>query len=158
MPIYIFEFREEIQNDCWVIAADSRFAPGQWKPELLCNDVSHWLGANLKSAVESTLIYIRLKGKPVWFDRHCLFREFKSLTRPSLRLSIVLSRVDGRSRDPKQITGVKQCTFHWLIYDDIAQKCFLNYSIICYLTMITCISYKIIFTIVLPKLITITPL
>ena len=29
--------------------ADSRFAPSQWETALLCNDVSHWLGANLES-------------------------------------------------------------------------------------------------------------
>ena len=30
--------------------ADSRFAPSQWET-LLCNDVSHWLGASLESAL-----------------------------------------------------------------------------------------------------------
>ena len=30
--------------------ADSRFAPSQWETALLCNDVSRWLGASLKSA------------------------------------------------------------------------------------------------------------
>ena len=29
--------------------ADSRFAPSQWETVLLCNDVSHWLGAGLES-------------------------------------------------------------------------------------------------------------
>ena len=28
--------------------ADSRFAPSQWETALLCNDVSHWLGARLE--------------------------------------------------------------------------------------------------------------
>ena len=31
--------------------ADSRFAPSQWETALLCNDVSHWLGASLESAL-----------------------------------------------------------------------------------------------------------
>ena len=31
--------------------ADSKFAPSQWETALLCNDVSHWLGANLESAL-----------------------------------------------------------------------------------------------------------
>ena len=31
--------------------ADSRFAPSLWETALLCNDVSHWLGANLESAL-----------------------------------------------------------------------------------------------------------
>ena len=35
--------------------ADSRFVPSQWEMAFLCNDVSHWLGANL----ESSLRYIQ---------------------------------------------------------------------------------------------------
>ena len=31
--------------------ADSRFAPSQWETALLCNDVTHWLGACLESAL-----------------------------------------------------------------------------------------------------------
>ena len=31
--------------------ADSRFAPCQWETALLCNDVSHWLGACLESTL-----------------------------------------------------------------------------------------------------------
>ena len=31
--------------------ADSRFAPSQWETAFLCNDVYHWLGANLESAL-----------------------------------------------------------------------------------------------------------
>ena len=31
--------------------ADSRFAPSQWETALLCIAVSHWLGANLSSAL-----------------------------------------------------------------------------------------------------------
>ena len=34
-----------------LVRADSRFAPSQWETALLCNDVSHWLGANLESAL-----------------------------------------------------------------------------------------------------------
>ena len=35
----------------WITAlrADSMFQPSQWETALLCNDVSHWLGANLWS-------------------------------------------------------------------------------------------------------------
>ena len=35
--------------------ADSRFVPSQWEPVLLCNDVSHWLGAGLESALCSAI-------------------------------------------------------------------------------------------------------
>ena len=31
--------------------ADPRFAPSQWETALLCNDVSHWLGASLESTL-----------------------------------------------------------------------------------------------------------
>ena len=31
--------------------ADSMFAPSQWETALLCNAVSHWLGANIESAL-----------------------------------------------------------------------------------------------------------
>ena len=31
--------------------SNSRFAPSQWETALLCNDVSHWLGASLESAM-----------------------------------------------------------------------------------------------------------
>ena len=41
---------------CWpdcacICMADSRFAPSQWETALLCNDVSHWLGASPESAL-----------------------------------------------------------------------------------------------------------
>ena len=39
---------------------DSMFAPNQWEATLLCNDVSHWLGANLESALD--LAYIIAEG------------------------------------------------------------------------------------------------
>ena len=45
----------EIQKACpcydIIFRADSRFAPSQWETALLCNDVSHWLGAKLESAL-----------------------------------------------------------------------------------------------------------
>ena len=34
-----------------ITKADSRFAPSQWEVVSLCNDVSHWLGTNLESAL-----------------------------------------------------------------------------------------------------------
>ena len=40
---------DEIQTEVW--RADSRFVPSQWETALLCNDVSHWLGASLESAL-----------------------------------------------------------------------------------------------------------
>ena len=46
--------------------ADSRFAPSQWETALLCNDVSHWLGANLESALKCKLMSI--KYHVTWTD------------------------------------------------------------------------------------------
>ena len=34
--------------------ADSRFVPSQWEMALLCNNVSHWLGTSLQSALWGT--------------------------------------------------------------------------------------------------------
>ena len=47
-PLWIFSPRpvDDIST-----RADSRFAPSQWETALLCNDVSHWLGAKLESAL-----------------------------------------------------------------------------------------------------------
>ena len=47
-----------IQNSwhhCWPLSTQGcfhvMFAPSQWETVLLCNDIPHWLGANLKSAL-----------------------------------------------------------------------------------------------------------
>ena len=56
------------------------------------------------------------------------------------------------------LTGVKQCTFHWFISNGIAQKEMVLNSFISHLIMITCISYDIIFTISLQKMINIVQL
>ena len=37
--------------DWWYIRADSRLAPSQWEMSLQSNAISHWLGANLESAL-----------------------------------------------------------------------------------------------------------
>ena len=41
------------QHKDWCPRADSRFAPSQWETSLQSNAVSHWLGANLESALMS---------------------------------------------------------------------------------------------------------
>ena len=56
-------------------------------------------------------------------------------------------------------TGVKQCTFRWLISNDFALKDIVSNGLIIYhLIIITCISYEIIFTKSLPQLVNIAPL
>ena len=44
----------------YIYRADSRFVPSQWEIVLLCNDISHWLGTNLKSALLYICIYTML--------------------------------------------------------------------------------------------------
>ena len=45
--------------------ADPRFATSQWETALLCNDVSHWLGANLESTltvIADALVLVMVPG------------------------------------------------------------------------------------------------
>ena len=44
--------------------ADSRFAPSQWETALLCNDVSHWLGASIKSVLKYISMYPQTNSAP----------------------------------------------------------------------------------------------
>ena len=51
--------------------ADSRLAPSQWETVLLCNDASHWLGANLESALTSVYKWADfIFGESVMNDQH----------------------------------------------------------------------------------------
>ena len=45
-------------SSSWYCSAHSRLAPSQWETMLLCNDVSHWLGARLESAL---ILWITLR-------------------------------------------------------------------------------------------------
>ena len=40
----------------------SRFVPSQWETALLCNDVSHWLGVTLESALNCQSLSENMKG------------------------------------------------------------------------------------------------
>ena len=45
---------------------DSRFAPSQWETVLLCNDVSHWLGASLESSLWVNITPFDKSGIILW--------------------------------------------------------------------------------------------
>ena len=54
---------------------DSRLAPSQWETGLLCNDISHWLGASLESALHYIFVptmpiplAVTAKGMMGWRD------------------------------------------------------------------------------------------
>ena len=49
------EVWEQMLHIPYNIRADSRFAPSQREMLLLCNDVSHWLGTSLESALQHVL-------------------------------------------------------------------------------------------------------
>ena len=56
-------FIKRRHNETHFYGADSRFTPSQWERALLCNDVSHWLGA---SRVKPVCIYIPASTDVVW--------------------------------------------------------------------------------------------
>ena len=51
---------------------DSSFAPSQWETALLCNDVSHWLGASLESSLWVNITPFDKSGIILWM---CLDNE-----------------------------------------------------------------------------------
>ena len=66
-PTLVFDLT--VQN--MIYRADARFAPSQWETTLQSNAVSHWLGANLESALD-------LDGLSVQQDRTVLQKENKA--------------------------------------------------------------------------------
>ena len=54
---------------------DSRFAPSQWETALLCNAVSHWLGASLESTLVNTADPGLLQGALVTFRKEDVIGE-----------------------------------------------------------------------------------
>ena len=47
--VHCYSWLADLHIKC--LRADSRLAPSQWEMALLCNDVSHWLGAHLESVL-----------------------------------------------------------------------------------------------------------
>ena len=45
-------------NDSWFLIPDPWLAPSQWKTSLQSNTVSHWLGANLESALNKINVWV----------------------------------------------------------------------------------------------------
>ena len=62
--------------DCfasWADRDDSMFSPSQWATVSLCNDVSHWLGANLESSLwthENPDNVLTYTPRPIFSDGH----------------------------------------------------------------------------------------
>ena len=73
------------------IRADSRFAPSQWKTALLCNDVTHWLGTNLESALfYATAVRLDSDSVVVMYDRNECNHPGKMIISQSLSYMYVI--------------------------------------------------------------------
>ena len=59
------------------IRADSKLAPSWWETSLLCNDVSHWLGASLDSALFIVVItdWLCCRVEPGLQVAYCLWEK-----------------------------------------------------------------------------------
>ena len=51
--------------------ADTRFVPSQWETALLCNNVSHWLGASLESDHISITMMFQITSNS-WCGKHVI--------------------------------------------------------------------------------------
>ena len=80
--------------------ADSRFAPGQWETSLQSNAISHWLGANLDSA-----LYTKTCTLSSWHTVHPWWRHPME-TRPEL-LAVLRGNPPVTDGFPSQRAGDK---------------------------------------------------
>ena len=69
----------EFPLSLYIVSADSRFAPSQWETALLCNDVPHWEGATLKSALIVMHSTVRLKNYGTRFRAWCVWLWLNTL-------------------------------------------------------------------------------
>ena len=86
-------------------SAEFRFAPSQWETVLLCNDFSHWLGANLESDLGHSPHrhddVIKWKHFPRnWpfvrgIHRSPVNSPYKGQWRGVLRFSLICNRING---------------------------------------------------------------
>ena len=100
--------------------ADSRFAPSQWETALLCNDVSHWLGTGLESAlkhIKQSLSRTRQK----WIYKIRTHRSLWWMKTPLLGLFLSLRKF--HMKNPIQLTRIfKKLDFDWLAVQQPANQ------------------------------------
>ena len=86
---------------CWhsgSFRADSRLAPSQWETSLQSNAVSHWLGANLESALG--FITHRVSNADrylMWYHHHAKCNPQAALWTPPLHWDPLHKQSDGTS-------------------------------------------------------------
>ena len=56
--------------------ADSRFVPSQWETPLQSNTVSHWLGANLETALQN---YLSRVSQSMWYWTHTVDKPMRKV-------------------------------------------------------------------------------
>ena len=83
-----------IGNKC---RADSRFVPSQWNTALLCNDVSHWLGANLESALMSHAVLFAYFFSDHW-NHQAGALTYKASVMSRLDVFLVVTRSLNKSK------------------------------------------------------------
>ena len=112
------------------IRADYWFAPSQWETALLCNDISHRLGANL----ESTLCILALTGRQQTYWLYTINRSLSSheecfqLPAPSrcwetTEISNTFSSFFKSNSVHKQLTeSLTQCIFNFQLDESTARR------------------------------------
>ena len=115
------------------------------------------VNAYIQAAHNVALCCLRLKSPVIWHFSIDFQANKKENSETPHYWPIVLRIQCWPSHN--RITGVKQCTFQCIISNDIAQKeMVFNGLVIHHFIVIACISYEIIFTISLPRLINIAPI
>ena len=104
--------------------ADSRFVPSQWETPLLCNDVSHWLGTNIESAVGLTPCRFHdLENNQQWDRfRHCINREI--LERHSPGIYLVATVACSRCQDTPYRETLRSISWEYLPIYQLPRACF----------------------------------
>ena len=95
---------------------DSRFAPSQWETSLQTNAVSHWLGANLESALK--FIRQSLNARPSKLNIHMMKPKIEVLLLSQRTLSLLLKWMllpYWKQNDNKQNENSEKDSFHLLI-------------------------------------------
>ena len=132
--LYIIKCEQFITK--WVLwslwgRADSRFAPSQWETALLCNDVSHWLGASLESALlrDSVMLYCKYfecnRKYDIWFiiaDRKCVLMVCTAIHSITIEYSAYKYPCYNKQTHQSMPTGAHIYTFQ----GDKLTHCVLN--------------------------------
>ena len=103
----------------WEYRADSRLVPSQWETSLQSNAVSHWLGANLESALD-------YYDKFVAVELHC--RTFQSISWSSatiLHSHVTPLRQMFTSVGCRAILLQSHCNL-WPLFQDFCRSTFWN--------------------------------